>query len=281
MIPSVVRSRIPVLSSLRHSARAAVLHASYVRRKGYILSCVDTDKEKEGYGFASTVPSSGASTPTIRPESPEEAPCPQDIGLKVIPQPENASGIDWDVAATGVRLWITAKTQAEQGGDPTALRSMHIDALRYMHMALPPDLSPLEAESLRASLSPQLIFQPADTRELHGQRTPNILRQVIAQAICWLFTSFLLILPVLMTLLNRMLQLERQHQVTERIITNGLDMTSVLGERGVELHRALIRFKDGRVGSVFFDAGSWILEGILGGVNDGIDAVSQSRRKPL
>ncbi|EXJ82871.1 hypothetical protein A1O3_06686 [Capronia epimyces CBS 606.96] len=278
MIPSVVRSRIPVLPSLRHSV---VLHASQVRRMAYTLSCVDAGKEKESCGFASTVPSSGASTPMMRPESPEENPCSGELGLKLLSQPEARSGVDWDIAATGVRLWISAKAQADEGGDPAALRSMHVDALRYMHMALPPDLTPLEMESLRASMSPQLIFSSAEIRELDGQRRPNLLRQTVAQAICWLVATFLLLIPVLMTLLTRVLQFERQHQVTERIITNSLDMTSSLGERGLDLHNALRRFKDGRVGAVCLDAGSWFAESILGGVNDGIDAASQSRRKTL
>lgn len=83
-----------------------------------------------------------------------------------------------------------------------------------------------------------------------------------------------------MTLLNRLLQYERQHKVTERVIANGLDVTSALGERGVELHQAIVRFKDGRVGGACVDLGSWFLEGIVGGVNDGLDAVAQSRRRP-
>lgn len=217
----------------------------------------------------------------IRPEGPEDNLCLRDIELKVLPQPETTSGVDWDVAATGVRLWVAAKTQAEQGGNPNTLRSMHIDALRYMHMALPADLTPLEVDSLRASMSPQLVFPPTAIQELHGQRPPNALRQVVAQAICWLVAGVVLILPVLMTLLNRVLQLERQHQVTEKIIANGLDMTSTLGERGVALHKALLRFKAGRMGSACVDAGSWFLEGIIGGVNDGLDTVSQGRRKAI
>merc|ERR1711939_526986 len=55
----------------------------------------------------------------------------QELSLRTLPQAETSTGIDWDVAATGIRLWVTAKTQAEQGGDRIALRSMHIDALRY------------------------------------------------------------------------------------------------------------------------------------------------------
>jgi len=280
MIPSVVRSRIPVLTSIRQTAKAVGFHRLESRRKAYTLSCVEsTIKEKESYGFATTVPSSGASTPMIRPYTPEGHLPSQELSLGMLPQTETTTGVDWDVAATGVRLWVTAKTQAEQGGDPSALRSMHIDALRYMHMALPQNLTPLELDSLRASMAPQLIFPPADIQEMQGPRPPSILRQGVARAVCWLVAGILLILPLIMAMLNRVLQFERHHQVTEKVLTNGLDLTSALGERGLEVQKAFVRFKDGRLGSACLDAGSWFLEGIVGGINDGIDAVAQNRRK--
>ncbi|KAJ4519010.1 hypothetical protein HRR83_003682 [Exophiala dermatitidis] len=280
MIPSVVRSRIPVLTSLRHSAKAVVFLAAPTRKKAFTFSCVDISKERESpSGFAATVPPSGASTPMLGPESLDSNICPRELSLKMLPQIENRSGVDWEVAATGGRLCMAARAQAEQGGDPSTLRSMQIDALRYMHMALPPDLTSLEVESLRASMGPQLIVPSGEARDGHGQPPPNALRQVIAQAVCWLFASLLLFLPLLMTLLNRVLQFERHHQVTERVITNSLDMTSSLGERGLELHNAFLRFKEGRVGSAFVDFGSWLVEGIAGGLSDGLDEVSRSRKR--
>jgi len=281
MIPSLVRSRIPVLASLRQSAKAVTLQRATSRRKAYTLSSLETTQEQETHGFAATVPPSGVNTPLTRPSTPEARLTTQERRLPMLPQSGIRSDIDWDVAATGIRLWVTAKTQAEQGGDPVALRNMHIDALRYMHMALPPNLTPLEIESLRASMSPALIFQPSDIRDLQGQPPPSVLRQGVARAVCWLVASVLLVLPVIMACLGRILQFERQHQVTERVLTNGLDLTSSLGERGMELQKAFTRFKEGRLGGACAGAGSWFVEGIVGGVNDGLDAVAQSRRKGL
>jgi len=208
----------------------------------------------------------------------------QEISARTVLAPETQSGVDWDVAATGVRLWISARSQAEQGGDAAALRSMHIDALRYMHMALPADLTAIEIESLRASMTPQL--RSLARNELQVQMRPpvqmgrpSLLRQGVAQVVCWLVAAILLVLPLLMTLLNRVLQFERQHQVTERVITNGLDLTNALGERGQGLQKALDRFKQGRLGTACFDAGAWFVGGIIGGVNDGLDAVIQNRKR--
>jgi hypothetical protein len=147
-----------------------------------------------------------------------------------------------------------------------------------MHMALPPDLTPLEIQTLRASMPRQLISL-SDTTGEAADSQPNLLRQSVAQAVCWFVAGLLVVLPIIMTLLHRLLQFERQHQVTERVLANGVQVTSALGERGVELHQAMVRFKAGRVGGVCADMGSWFVDGIVGGVTDGLDAVAHSQRK--
>lgn len=215
----------------------------------------------------------------MRPNTPEEHLSAQELSLKMLSQQDTSSGVDWDVAATGVRLWITAKTQAEQGGDVNALRSMHIDALRYMHMALPENLTALEVESLRASMSPRILYQSSLMPQIDRKSSPSLLRQGVARIVCWIVAGILLVLPVIMAFLNRALQFERQHQLTEKVLANGLDLTSALGERSLELQKALSRFKDGRLGGACVDAGSWLIEGVVGGVNDGIDAVAQGRTR--
>ncbi|KAJ9610318.1 hypothetical protein H2200_005095 [Cladophialophora chaetospira] len=277
MIPAAVRSRIPVLTSLRQTARTVVLHGSRVRRGGYALTCVETTKEKESYSMATTA-SSGSSTPTTRPGTPDGSAPSQELSLAPLASLERQSGVNWDVALTGIRLWVTARAQATNEGDPVALRSMHIDALRYMHMALPPDLTPLEIQTLRASMPQQLLCQSKSADQAPNSQ-PNLLRQSIAQAVCWFIAGLLVIVPVIMTLLHRLVEFERQHQITERVLANGIQVTSSLGERGAELHQALVRFKAGRVGGACVDMGSWFVDGIVGGVTDGLDAVAQSQRR--
>jgi hypothetical protein len=277
MIPSVVRSRIPVLTSLRQTAKTVALHGSKIRQRGYTLSCADTTQEKGSFSSTSTTDSSRATTPTLRPGSPEWGVPPHDLSLAVLPPQETRSGVDWDVAHCGVRLWVTAKSQAEQGGDPMALRSMHIDAVRYMHMALPSDLTPLEIESLRASMSPQLFPGAAQVGPGCAHRQPNRLRQSVAQAVCWVVSGLLLLLPIFVALLQRMIQFERRHRVAERLVANGAQVTYALGDRGIELHQAIVRFRDGPLGGACVDSGLWFIEGFIGGFHDGLEAVAQNR----
>jgi len=279
MFPSVVRSRISVLTSLRSTARTIVSHGSGVGRRRYPFGYAGTTKEKESCSSVSTTDSSRATTPTLERDVGDDGKSSQDLSVVVLPQQETRSGVDWDIAMTGVRLWVSAKTQAEQGGDPVALRSMHIDAIRYMHMALPSELTPLEMQSLRASMSPQLVVQTQDTQASDARPEPNMLRQSVARTVCLLVAGLLFMLPVITTFLNRCFEFERQHHLTERLISGGLDFTSTLGERGIELRHLLVRFRNGWVGIACIDIGAWLIDGVIGGLQDGMDAVAQNRDK--
>jgi len=268
------------MTSIRASTKAAMLTRSLTsRRKAYAISSFEEPKEEAGFGFATTAPNSEVSTPTIRPQTPEGGVPTPDLSLTTLSQSETQSGVNWDIAATGVRLWITAKSQAEQTGDSTALRSMHIDAMRYMHMALPQDLTYLEIECLRASMSPALLqcTSQGQHQELPPQRSPSFLRRGVAQMVCWVFAVFLFIMPLFMNLLNRVLQFERQHQMTEKILSGGFDLGACLGEPGSRLQRSFLRFKDSPLGESCVNAGVWVAEGLIGGVNDGMNAVAYGR----
>ncbi|RVX70850.1 hypothetical protein B0A52_06006 [Exophiala mesophila] len=283
MLPTAVRSRIPVLSSIRRSAKAVVFSGAHnARRKAYTISSLDSNQDMYSVGFASTVPNSELSTPTLRPQTPEESIRTSELSLTMLPQPMTESGVKWDVATTGIRLWTTAKQQAEQNGDSAALRSMHIDAVRYMHMALPSDLTPLEINSLRASMPVELLAFP-ESPSPRIERPPTILRRSVAQLVCWALAIVLFVVPVVMAFLNRALQIalnvERRHQVTERLLSNSLDIVSAFGEQGSRLQQPMARFKDGPLGNAFLKIVNWFMEGVLGGVNDGIEAIAQRRPK--
>lgn len=265
IIPSAIRSRIPILKSLSSKS----IHTSIEWTHSRTLSSPELGygKTRQSFSSASTVVSTGMNTPT-RPNTPDSNDC---LTLKgddsQLWQQETKSGVDWDIAAAGIRLWIYAKTQAEQGYDSKALRSMHIDSLRYMHMALPQDLSIVELDSLRSSIPTYILSD--NTIQKHAPQS-NRLRNQVAYVVSWIVTHILFLLPLIMTILSRILQYERNHQVTEKMIANGLNLANIVGEQGLELQDSINRFKHGRVGGACFNAGSWFIEGIIGGLNDGI-----------
>src|SRR5271170_5033547 len=143
MIPSIVRSRISILSSLRRSERASTIHRPVPRAP--LIPDNERIQELDN--------SRSSSATSSRSESPERA-----GSLDVLRFGANTldtrSGINWETSNTGVQLWLVARTQAanDVNANPALLRSMHIDAIRYMIMALPPDLSASELKFLNDSL---------------------------------------------------------------------------------------------------------------------------------
>jgi hypothetical protein len=178
-------------------------------------------------------------------------------------------GVDWNVASTGIKLWLNARTQVQfTSGDPTAQRAMHIDALRYMNMALPNDLSQTEIEIIRASLHPQIRSE--NTLRLDPDTKPNALRQGVAQAVCWIIAMIFILIPIVLSAINRALVYERQHKILDRALNGSADFTKAMAERGLDLGDALVRFKGTPLGNTCLSTISWVVEGFAGGINDGL-----------
>jgi hypothetical protein len=186
----------------------------------------------------------------------------------VTPREPDASGINWTLAGAGVRLWLTGKRQLEgnRNADPAVMRSMHIDALKYMHSALPNDLTRAETDAIVGSL-------PRDLRDELGYRghvvlekgsvQSNILRKAVSDTVCSLIAILVFVLPFVMASFNRLLNYEHEHQISQKMLINYVATAQAFGERGLDL-------KDSRLGSAFLGAAVWMVDGIVGGVNDGL-----------
>lgn len=186
----------------------------------------------------------------------------------VTPRGPDASGVNWAMAGAGVRLWLTGRQQLEddRNADPVVMRSMHIDALKYMHAALPNDLTPAETDTIVGSL-PRGVREELRYRQhtMPEDKTAenNILRKTVSDSVCSLMAVLIFLLPFLMASFNKLLRYEREHQISEKMLSGGLATMNAFGERGLDL-------KDSRLGSAILGTGIWMMDGIVGGVNDGL-----------
>ena len=179
-----------------------------------------------------------------------------------------ASGVDWNMAGAGVRLWLAGRQREEdRNADPAFMRSIHIDALKYMHAALPNDLTPAETDAIVGSL-PAGLRNELEQRErtVHGNGSAaenNMLRKAVSDSVCSLTAIVIFLLPFLMNLFHKLLKYEREHRWGEKALSNGVATVNALGEHGLD-------FKDSRIGSALLGTGIWIMDGFVGGVNDGL-----------
>lgn len=188
----------------------------------------------------------------------------------VTPRVPDASGVNWAMASAGVRLWLSGRQQLEDdpNADPTVMRSMHIDALKYMHAALPNHLTPAETDTIVGSL-PRGVRDELRYRDhtIPGngstEKSKNVLRRAVSDSVCSLMAVLIFLLPFLMALFNRVLKYEREHRISEKVLGNGVATINAFGERGLDL-------KDSRIGSAVLGTSIWVVDGIVGGVNDGL-----------
>lgn len=152
----------------------------------------------------------------------------------------------------------------------------------YLLDALPAELSAEETtmlqhrlpEPIKASIPPipssnlARLESPTQTRQFSPSR--SYLHRVLASTIVQIFLLVRFILPYFKLFLRQVYEYERSHRITERIVTTTLDAADGLGKSGVNLGSAVCKLNEGRVGAAVGNLAAWWIEGIAGGVYEGV-----------
>lgn len=86
-----------------------------------------------------------------------------------------------------------------------------------------------------------------------------------------IFLALSVLLPHLKVLLRGAYRYERAHRVSERIFAASIDAVDGLGHFGVNAVDLLLHSGNGRVGELLAACLVWWVEGISGGVKEGVD----------
>ena len=163
-----------------------------------------------------------------------------------------------------------AYSQASRNGEminASAVRSQHIHGLVYLLRALPDDLEPVEVRQLQNALPEELDtdWMLSSTRRAKGNLLSRGITFVMLRFA--VFLSFLL--PILISLSDRLLQYEREHHVIQKVFASSGQAIESVGERGLDLKEAIVRFGRGRVGSALFGGVTWVAVGVVQGISEG------------
>jgi hypothetical protein len=188
-----------------------------------------------------------------------------------------------DVETTGFNLLSLAAdessiiSQDPRFGNPSFARQLYIHAMIYLLRALPADLTVEEQLSVRSSLPQGVVAthlegQGYASRSSMSRTTnqPSILHRTLASTIVQLFILFQFLLPYLKYLLSSAYQYERTHKISERVVSGSISTVDTLGKRGVLFSEAVLNIGDGRVGQLLAQGASWLVEGVAGGIQDGL-----------
>lgn len=154
---------------------------------------------------------------------------------------------------------------------------MYIHAIIYLLRALPDDLTVEEQLSVRTSLPPGVVPLQLEgqghapgTSASRAMNQPSILHRTLASTIVQLFILFQFILPYIKYLLNSAYQYDRTHKISEKVLSGSISTVDMLGKRGVLLSEAVLGMGDGKMAQVLAHIASWLVEGVAGGIQDGL-----------
>ncbi|KAH8817377.1 hypothetical protein F5884DRAFT_248811 [Xylogone sp. PMI_703] len=169
-----------------------------------------------------------------------------------------------------------------QLGNVSFARQLYLHSLTYLLRALPPDLTAEEQLGIRGALPEGLVLplriqlNPAESSSSALQHnagstgTPSFLHRTVASTILNLFILLHFLLPYLKALLANAFEYERRHKISERVLSHGIDLADAWGKRRVTITEAISGIADGKVGRVIGETGSWIVEEVIGGLNEGV-----------
>ena len=154
-------------------------------------------------------------------------------------------------------------------------RQLYIHSLTYILRGLPSDMTADEQLSIRSAL-PAEIAEPThlqsvlEKSKIPADSEPSLLHRTLAFSIIQLFILLQFLLPYVKFLLNAAYRYEREHKISQKIISQGIETIDVAGKRGVEAAGMVFGMGDGRVGQLLTDAASWVVEGVTGGIHEGV-----------
>ena len=284
-MPESLKRRIPEFRSLRQTA------SSYSKESRHTRS--DSDSSLTTLG----------TPPPSYPGSNRASLCVSDLDALAIPstassRPQSSSsanssagddaysGVNWKFAAQGQALLSLSTQEAESlSRNARFSRKLYIDSLQYLLSGLPADLSEQEEIGLKASLPDSLTSKTAMAETGVVARTPSIdepdvlprrrtepstLHHVVANIIVYIFLAAAFIMPYLQLLLQEVYRYDRKHKISDKLLAQSVVTVDVVAKQTLLLANNVCQMQDGRVGMALRDVGVWWVQGVTGGVYDGV-----------
>jgi hypothetical protein len=160
----------------------------------------------------------------------------------------------------------------------TISRQLYVHGLTYLLRGLPTNLTTEEKISIWSAV-------PADVHELSSESTAvirggepqdehqhsaSLLHQALAACVVRMFLVFQFLLPYLKVLFAAAYSYERQHHVSERVLSSSMNTMEGMMKSGAQIGNAICRMNNGKVGQAINDATVYWVTGVTGGIHQGV-----------
>lgn len=147
--------------------------------------------------------------------------------------------------------------------------------MEYLLSALPEDLSSEEAATLRGSLPEKLKSSLTPLSSSHTDPPPypaqrSYIHRSLATGIIYFCLLLQFLMPYIKEVIFHMYQYDRTHRVRERVTSLTLYVAEMVGRGGVNLGSTVLNMYDGKPGDAVSGTASWWLEGVAGGIYEGV-----------
>ncbi|RNJ51927.1 hypothetical protein D7B24_005687 [Verticillium nonalfalfae] len=192
---------------------------------------------------------------------------------------------------TGLSLLSVAQDEARQPLPSAEFeRKAFLDGAEYILKGLPADLSPLELDRLRTSApralvpGPQGCNSPLSSTRCHSpcghaaassssspaRSRKSLLHRWVQAAVVQMFVLAHLALPYVVLLARLAARAEREYNISHNVASAGWGLVHSIGAQGVKATGTLCGIGDGRVGQAIAEAVAWTVEGVSGGLSEGV-----------
>ncbi|KAI5868568.1 hypothetical protein GGS23DRAFT_609265 [Durotheca rogersii] len=278
MLPTSVQSRLPALQSLR---RPAALDLFSPRRRKELPqddtvpgALTNSDEEPVVELQACTAATTTSTTTSVTNRTVGGGDGAKLSGGLDGYVPRLGMGINWRYAMQGSYLQHSASQERE---DMAFARKSYIDSVAYMLKALPGDMDDHEVSIIQRALpkscapdTPQSQQDGAATIPVRADRAKTLLRFAVQGFVAGFVVLFYTLMSLLAAVVRAGAHYERQYNIAEHLVSLGVVLTTAVGKQSGALSGKIGAMSEGKVGRVVTDIAAWTVEGVAGGIEDGI-----------
>ncbi|KAL2858151.1 hypothetical protein BJX68DRAFT_161366 [Aspergillus pseudodeflectus] len=263
---SIIPPFIPAVIKRRLTSRYAIVYPRAMSTSvGNNLPPSSSPGNKAQYSEQS----SGYASATYEEEFQETK---DSIGLRTTDYEVN-SGLRWNCVNSALSRLRLAGYEAQRSHcERSLVRSLYLDAVSYLLSGLPEDLTDEEASKIRNSV-PEKV-KPL-TMPPHPRGFPPPARSYLHRLLASSIIYFCLLLQFLMPFIKEVIYHFYQHERSLRLIERATSLTLYILEQvsrgGVNLGATVLNMYDGKISDTASSATSWWVEGVAGGIYEGLE----------
>ncbi|KAI9368320.1 hypothetical protein BJX61DRAFT_229676 [Aspergillus egyptiacus] len=184
---------------------------------------------------------------------------------------EGGSGLHWNRVNPALNLLRHACYEAQQPRCESRLvRALYLNAVSYLVSALPEDLTSEEAATLRTSLPEKVksTRSPAGSADPYPRRSH--IHRLLASTIVYFCLLLQFVMPFIKGAFLHLYKYERSRRLTERMTGLTLYIAERVSQGSVNFGSTVLNTCDGKPRKAASSAASWWIEGIAGGICEGV-----------